>query len=153
MPCWRSFFLGRRREESIRFGLVQVSDMAKRGLEREYWERVQRAFLNGKSPSVAVGRPGRRWEIIVLYIGDRLSSSRIFSRDTIDDERRLLYVSLTHAKHHLFVTYCDRRTGSQRRTECNTEKSNRSLTQFLMDCTRPPQDGRASIRSLAQEDE
>ena len=26
----------------------------------------------------------------------------------VDDERRLLFVSLTRARHHLFVTYCDR---------------------------------------------
>ena len=46
-----------------------------------------------------------------------------------DDERRLLYVSLTRAKKHLFVTYCDQRTGQQ---QYKGGKS-RNLTSFLQD--------------------
>ena len=51
--------------------------------------------------------------------------------DAVDDERRLLYVSLTRAKHHLFVTYCDKRTGRQRHTGRDSGKTARSLTPFL----------------------
>jgi DNA helicase-2/ATP-dependent DNA helicase PcrA len=36
--------------------------------------------------------------------------------DAVGDERRLLYVSLTRAMHHLYVTYCDKRIGQQRHT-------------------------------------
>lgn len=32
----------------------------------------------------------------------------------IGDERRLLYVSMTRAKHQLFISYCGRRTGKQK---------------------------------------
>ena len=46
-----------------------------------------------------------------------------------DDERRLLYVSLTRAKKYLFVTYCDQRTGQQ---QYKGGKS-RNLTSFLQD--------------------
>lgn len=70
--------------------------------------------------------------------------------DAIDDERRLLYVSLTRAKHHLFVTYCDRRTGSQCHTGRDSGKMARSLTQFLVDCPYTPQDGTVFIDSLGQ---
>jgi DNA helicase-2/ATP-dependent DNA helicase PcrA len=49
----------------------------------------------------------------------------------IDDERRLLYVSLTRAKHHLYITYCNRRGGAQRHTGRNPGSLNRTLTRFL----------------------
>jgi len=71
--------------------------------------------------------------------------------DALDDERRLLYVSLTRAKHHLFLTYCDRRTGPQRHTGRDSGRSNRHLTQFLRDCPHNPEDGRAFIVRLAEE--
>lgn len=61
--------------------------------------------------------------------------------DALDDERRLLYVSLTRAKHHLFVTYCEKRTGPQRHTGRDSGKLKRDLTQFLRDCPHTPEDG------------
>lgn len=73
--------------------------------------------------------------------------------DAIDDERRLLYVSLTRAKHYIFVTYCDRRTGPQRHTGRDSGRVARSLSQFLVDCPHSPEDGRAFINRLAEEDE
>ena len=54
------------------------------------------------------------------------------SGEEVDDERRLLYVSLTRAKHNLFVTYCDRRTGRQQHTGRNSGNPSRSLSQFLV---------------------
>lgn len=51
----------------------------------------------------------------------------------VDDERRLLYVSLTRAKHHLSITYCNRRGGLQRYTGRNAGTLERTLTQFLRD--------------------
>ncbi len=51
-----------------------------------------------------------------------------------DDERRLLYVSLTRAEHHLFITHCDKRTGPQRHTGRDSGSAFRSLTRFLRDC-------------------
>ena len=61
--------------------------------------------------------------------------------DALNDERRLLYVSLTRAKHHLFVTYCDQRTGSQRHTGRDSGRLNRNLTRFLQDCPHTPENG------------
>jgi len=71
----------------------------------------------------------------------------------VDDERRLLYVSLTRAKHHLFVTYCDKRTGPQRHTGRNSGRLVRSLTRFLTDCFHTLKDGKAFLERLAEEDE
>jgi DNA helicase-2/ATP-dependent DNA helicase PcrA len=36
--------------------------------------------------------------------------------EAVDDERRLLYVSLTRARHYLYITHCERRTGAQTHT-------------------------------------
>ena len=69
----------------------------------------------------------------------------------VDDERRLLYVSLTRAKHHLFVTYCDRRTGQQRHTGRESGNVSRSLSRFLADCPHIPLDGREFIFCLSRE--
>ena len=71
--------------------------------------------------------------------------------EAIDDERRLLYVSLTRPKHHLFVTYCDSRTGQQMHTGRNSGTATRSLSQFLVDSPHSPQDGRVFIQNLAKE--
>ena len=71
--------------------------------------------------------------------------------DEVDDERRLLYVSLTRAKHHLFITYCDRRTGQQIHTGRDSGNTSRSLSQFLADCPHTPQDGREFIDRVARE--
>ncbi len=58
-----------------------------------------------------------------------------------EDERRLLYVSLTRARHHLFVTYCDRRTGRQSHTGRDRGKTARSLTRFLAGSPYSPKNG------------
>ena len=55
-----------------------------------------------------------------------------------DDERRLLYVSLSRAQHFLIITHCERRVGNQtytgRRRPSNI--SHRTLTGFLARCSR-----------------
>lgn len=71
--------------------------------------------------------------------------------DALDDERRLLYVSLTRAKHHLFITYCDRRMGPQQHTGRDSGKLNRHLTQFLRDCPYKPEDSKAFLARLTEE--
>lgn len=64
------------------------------------------------------------------------------------DERRLLFVSLTRAKHTLFVTYCRRRTGRQRWTGRNAGKVRRTLSRFLVDAPITPESGRTYLESL-----
>ncbi|MCX6329099.1 MAG: ATP-dependent helicase [Bacteroidia bacterium] len=48
-----------------------------------------------------------------------------------DDERRLLYVSLSRAQHVLIITYCDNRIGSQKYTGRTRGKTVRTLSRFL----------------------
>ena len=71
--------------------------------------------------------------------------------DEHDDERRLLYVSLTRAKHHLYVTYCDERTGQQIHTGRDSGSYHRTLSRFLESCPVPPQNGWQFVHSLAGE--
>lgn len=47
------------------------------------------------------------------------------------DLRRLLYVSLTRAKHYLYITHCQKRTGPQQHSGSNTHTPIRHLSEFL----------------------
>jgi len=53
------------------------------------------------------------------------------------DERRLLYVSMTRARHNLYITYCNKRTGQQRHLGNSAGKETRTLTRFLKDSKIP----------------
>lgn len=64
------------------------------------------------------------------------------------DERRLLYVSLTRAKHALFITYCRRRTGSQKYTGRNPRETRRTLSRFLVDAPIKPESGKTYCQLL-----
>jgi len=55
------------------------------------------------------------------------------SEEEINNDRRLLYVSLTRAKHHLFITYCQERTDAQQHSGRNAGEKRRTLTRFLSD--------------------
>ena len=87
--------------------------------------------------------------VIIVAAEDEYVPGRAQGEE-LDDERRLLYVSLTRAKHYLFATYCDRRTGQQQHTGRTSGKSPRSLSQFLVDCVHTPQDGNSFIESLGR---
>jgi DNA helicase-2/ATP-dependent DNA helicase PcrA len=66
----------------------------------------------------------------------------------LDDERRLLYVSLSRARHFVYVTYCNRRTGSQSYSGSTPGRRVRALTQFLRDGPASPEDGPRYLRGL-----
>jgi len=55
--------------------------------------------------------------------------------ESIGDERRLLYVSMTRARHKLYISFCNKRTGRQKffgRVGSGGHE-NRNLTRFLKD--------------------
>ena len=58
---------------------------------------------------------------------------RDHSQKSIAEGRRLLYVSMTRAKHRLIITYATKRDGQQGRTGRNSGRSSRTLTEFLVD--------------------
>jgi DNA helicase-2/ATP-dependent DNA helicase PcrA len=126
--------------------LVRATEVASEDIQQE----LEEGCVNILTMHRAKGLTAKA--VIVAAVEDQYIPGRA-EGDAVDDERRLLYVSLTRAKHHLFVTYCDRRTGSQRYTGRDSGKPRRSLSQFLVDCPYAPQDGRAFIDGLAEEDE
>lgn len=56
---------------------------------------------------------------------------RSTTNEQIEDERRLLYVSLTRARHFLYITHCNQRTGKQTYSGRTKGTTMRSLTTFL----------------------
>jgi superfamily I DNA/RNA helicase len=69
--------------------------------------------------------------VIVAACEDELIPGAGLTQREFDDQRRLLYVSLTRAQHHLFVTFAARRVGQQsHRLQVPPQ---RTLTQFLRD--------------------
>jgi len=64
-------------------------------------------------------------------------------RGEVDEERRLFYVSLTRARHKMFICYCNYRTGQQRHTGfLSSPTTRRNLTRYLRNLpTLKPIDG------------
>ena len=71
---------------------------------------------------------------IVFIIGceNEVIPGKQLSGNLVDDERRLFYVSLTRAKHYLFLTHCSQRIDSQRYSGSNAGRKTRHLTDFLL---------------------
>ena len=70
---------------------------------------------------------------------------------SLGDERRLLFVSLTRAKHHLFISYCTKRTGHQRQLGRESGRMARTLTRFLRDAAVRPEDGAQFVQHRIQQ--
>lgn len=85
--------------------------------------------------------------VVVLAAEDEYLPGRA-QGDQVGDERRLLYVSLTRAKHHVYITFCQRRTGRQRHTGRTRGKLPRTLTQFLQGAPVTPVSGVDYVRRL-----
>jgi superfamily I DNA/RNA helicase len=75
--------------------------------------------------------------VFVVAAEDEIIPGRQIGEDA-DDERRLLYVSLTRARHKLFVTYCRQRVDGQMYSGRNRGQIKRTLTQFLQDAPVKP---------------
>jgi len=70
----------------------------------------------------------------------------------VDDERRLLYVSLTRARRFLYITHCNRRTHQQAHTGRNPGSRRRLLTRFLRGGPVPSENGQNYIEILSDND-
>lgn len=73
--------------------------------------------------------------VIVAACDDQLVPGQTEDRRDLDDQRRLLYVSLTRAKHFLYVTYARRRQGRQ--SHMLQVPEHRTYTRFLTDFLPP----------------
>jgi DNA helicase-2/ATP-dependent DNA helicase PcrA len=67
-----------------------------------------------------------------------------------DDERRLLYVSLTRARHFLFITHCRERIKSQAHSGSTAGEKARHLSSFLHGGPVQSRDGREYSQNLAR---
>ena len=109
-------------------------------------EDIEQELEKGKVNILTMHRAkGLTADVVIVAAAEDQYIPGIAGGDEIGDERRLLYVSLTRARHHLFITYCDNRTGRQSHTGRDSGKSARSLTRFLVDCPYTPQGGRAFV--------
>ncbi len=122
-------------------GLIRAVSVANNKIEQE----LEQGKVNILTMHKAKGLTAKA--VIIAAAEDQYIPGRA-QGDAMDDERRLLYVSLTRAKHHLFVTYCDKRTGQQRYTGSAAEEVSRSISQFLVDCTYTPIDGKNFVAHL-----
>jgi len=68
--------------------------------------------------------------------------------DAIGDERRLLYVSATRARHYLYFTHCRRRIGPQTHSGRTAGNPARTLTNFLSGGPVPSADGAVYVGAL-----
>jgi len=86
--------------------------------------------------------------VIIAGAEDEFIPGRSDGTPLEDDERRLLYVSLTRAQQYLFITHCDRRREGQRYMGRDPGVRVRHLTRFLIDGPVPSQDSRAFLTNL-----
>lgn len=87
--------------------------------------------------------------VIVAAAEDEYIPGRA-SGEAIDDERRLLYVSLTRARKYLYVTFCQKRTGQQCHSGRTAGRIQRRFTTFLSGGPYSPKDGHIYINSLTR---
>jgi DNA helicase-2/ATP-dependent DNA helicase PcrA len=114
--------------------LLRALEISNESLEQE----ITKGKINVLTMHRAKGLTAKA--VVVLAVEDEYVPGRS-QGDQLGDERRLLYVSLTRAKHRLFMTFCQERTGKQMRTgrpvgqNPDTGKpfwsKRRTLTQFL----------------------
>lgn len=68
------------------------------------------------------------------------------------DERRLLFVSMTRARHLLYISYCQRRIRHQAHLGRESGRPDRSLTRFLRDAPIRVEDGAGYVSHLVRQE-
>lgn len=86
--------------------------------------------------------------VIIVAAEDELTPGNNETGALFKDELRLLYVSLTRARHHLYVTYCTNRLRDQMRSGRPPYRPGRHLTRFLTEGPIHAEEGWRYIRSL-----
>lgn len=86
--------------------------------------------------------------VILAAAEDEYIPGQAATGEEIDNERRLLFVSLTRSRKYLYVTFCQKRTGQQRYSGRTAGKMKRTFTIFLSGGPHRPQDGSQFIFNL-----
>ncbi len=104
-------------------------------------ERIEQEIEPGKVNILTMHKAkGLTADIVfILAAEDEHIPGKYEKEPELGDERRLLYVSLTRAKHRLIISYCNERIGQQKMLGRNTGNPRRSLTQFLRDSPLRPE--------------
>jgi DNA helicase-2/ATP-dependent DNA helicase PcrA len=123
--------------------LVRALEVSREDIEQELDEGKVNILTMHKAKGLTAEA------VIIVAAEDEYLPGRA-EGEAVDDERRLLYVSLTRAKHHLFITYCDQRTGAQRHTGRTSGQLRRSLTRFLRDGPITPRTGTDYVGNLGR---
>lgn len=123
--------------------LVRAIEVSREDIEQEIDEGKVNILTMHKAKGLTAEA------VIIVAAEDEYLPGRA-DGDAIGDERRLLYVSLTRAKHYLFITYCNQRTGPQCHTGRTSGQARRSLTRFLQDAPITPQPGQAYLQNLEE---
>ena len=123
--------------------LVRAIEVSRQDIEQE----VEEGTVNILTMHKAKGLTAEA--VIIVAAEDEYLPGRA-EGDAIGDERRLLYVSLTRAMHHLFITYCTNRTGQQRHTGRTSGRTARTLTRFLQDAPVGPHPGNPFVQQLGR---
>ena len=89
--------------------------------------------------------------VFIVAAEDEIIPGKNIQEPELGDERRLLFVSLTRAKHILFITYCTKRTGAQQRSGRDPNTARRHLTQILSDAPLQSTKGQLYINKLDKE--
>ncbi len=121
--------------------LVRALEVSNESLEQE----VEEGRVNILTMHRAKGLTAKA--VVVLAVEDEYLPGRA-QGDQVGDERRLLYVSLTRAEHHLVMTFCQRRTGQQQHTGRTSGNPRRTLTQFLQGAPVTPVSGVEYVQRL-----
>ncbi|MHA1280060.1 MAG: ATP-dependent helicase [Candidatus Helarchaeota archaeon] len=85
--------------------------------------------------------------VIVLACEDEIIPGRDEREPDLGDERRLLFVSLSRAKHKLFVSYCTNRIRQQSYLGRNPGTTRRTLSRFLRYAPIKPVSGVSCIQN------
>ena len=106
-------------------GLLQALTASAQEIE----QHVEQGKVNVLTMHKAKGLTAKA--VFVVAAEDELVPGWAQTADAKDDERRLLYVSLTRANHYLFISYCERRRLQQAHSGRNSGREPRTLTRFL----------------------
>ena len=88
--------------------------------------------------------------VIIIACEDETIPGKQEGEHKVGDERRLLYVSLSRAKHFLAITYCNERTGAQMRLGRSNGMPYRNLTRFLTDAPITPISGKVYLDAITK---
>lgn len=111
-------------------------------LEMEELSELSSAIIDLFGPSEPLDENANGVRIMSMHQAKGLTADVVFiiaaedeyipGRGEVDEERRLFYVSLTRARHQLFITYCKNRTGQQQHSGfLNEPTQKRNLTRYL----------------------